>query len=80
MDNGSRTSLTVAHNNELADSFNSNGVTAANYHNLIEKGNSNSCSATFPGANAAGANFYLVKPVSQEVLIEHACVMCGLPK
>lgn len=59
-DNGSRTSLTVAYNDQVADSFNSNGVTAANYHNLIEKGNSNSYLATYPGATAAGANFYLL--------------------
>ncbi|MGI4746545.1 MAG: TonB-dependent receptor [Janthinobacterium lividum] len=59
-DNGSRTSLTVAYNNEVADSFNSNGVTAANYRNFIEKGNSNSYSATYAGASAAGANFYLL--------------------
>jgi two-component system chemotaxis response regulator CheY len=30
-------------------------------------------------ARAAGANFYLVKPVSQERLVEHVSVMCGLP-
>ena len=30
-------------------------------------------------ARAAGANFYLVKPVSQERLAEHASIMCGLP-
>jgi two-component system, chemotaxis family, chemotaxis protein CheY len=30
-------------------------------------------------ASAAGANFYLVKPVSQERLVEHVSVMCGLP-
>ena len=30
-------------------------------------------------ARAAGANFYLVKPVSQEQLVEHVSVMCGLP-
>jgi two-component system, chemotaxis family, chemotaxis protein CheY len=30
-------------------------------------------------ARAAGANFYLVKPVSQAMLIEHVSVMCGLP-
>jgi two-component system, chemotaxis family, chemotaxis protein CheY len=29
-------------------------------------------------AVAAGANFYLVKPVSREVLLEHARLMCGL--
>jgi two-component system chemotaxis response regulator CheY len=30
-------------------------------------------------ARVAGANFYLVKPVSQERLVEHVSVMCGLP-
>jgi two-component system chemotaxis response regulator CheY len=30
-------------------------------------------------ARAAGANFYLVKPVRQEALVEHATIMCGLP-
>jgi two-component system chemotaxis response regulator CheY len=30
-------------------------------------------------ARAAGANFYLVKPVNQERLVEHASIMCGLP-
>ena len=30
-------------------------------------------------ARAAGANFYLVKPVSQERLVEQVSVMCGLP-
>lgn len=30
-------------------------------------------------ARAAGANFYLVKPVSQAALVEHVSVMCGLP-
>jgi two-component system, chemotaxis family, chemotaxis protein CheY len=29
-------------------------------------------------ARAAGANFYLVKPVGQDVLVEYASVMCGL--
>lgn len=29
-------------------------------------------------ASAAGANFYLTKPLSREVLIEHAALMCGL--
>jgi two-component system chemotaxis response regulator CheY len=29
-------------------------------------------------ARSAGANFYLVKPVKQETLVEHAAVMCGL--
>jgi two-component system chemotaxis response regulator CheY len=30
-------------------------------------------------ARAAGANFYLVKPVSQDALVEHVSVMCGVP-
>lgn len=30
-------------------------------------------------ARAAGANFYLVKPVSQDRLVEHVSIMCGLP-
>jgi two-component system chemotaxis response regulator CheY len=30
-------------------------------------------------ACAAGANFYLVKPVSQERLVEHVSIMCGRP-
>jgi two-component system, chemotaxis family, chemotaxis protein CheY len=30
-------------------------------------------------ARAAGANFYLVKPVSLERLVEHVSIMCGLP-
>ena len=30
-------------------------------------------------ARAAGANFYLVKPVSQETLVEHVAMLCGLP-
>lgn len=28
-------------------------------------------------AAAAGANFYLTKPLSKEVLLEHAALMCG---
>ena len=30
-------------------------------------------------ARAAGANFYLVKPVRQDTLVEHVTIMCGLP-
>ncbi|MFX8410477.1 hypothetical protein ABTL60_19605, partial [Acinetobacter baumannii] len=30
-------------------------------------------------AREAGANFYLVKPVSQASLLEHASLMCGGP-
>lgn len=33
----------------------------------------------FAAAQAAGANFYLVKPISQQALVEHAALMCGLP-
>jgi two-component system, chemotaxis family, chemotaxis protein CheY len=29
-------------------------------------------------ARAAGANFYLIKPVSQALLVEHVSIMCGL--
>jgi two-component system chemotaxis response regulator CheY len=29
-------------------------------------------------ARAAGGNFYLVKPLSQESLIRHASLMCGV--
>ncbi len=29
-------------------------------------------------ARAAGANFYLVKPVNQALLVEHVSIMCGL--
>jgi two-component system chemotaxis response regulator CheY len=29
-------------------------------------------------ARAAGANFYLVKPVRPEALVEHATIMCGV--
>ena len=30
-------------------------------------------------ARSAGANFYLVKPVSQELLVQHVAIMCGAP-
>ena len=29
-------------------------------------------------ARAAGGNFYLVKPISQETLIEYAAMLCGV--
>jgi two-component system chemotaxis response regulator CheY len=29
------------------------------------------------GARAAGANFYLVKPVSSDILVEHVALLCG---
>lgn len=30
-------------------------------------------------ARSAGANFYLVKPVRQDTLVEHVALMCGIP-
>ena len=30
-------------------------------------------------ARSAGANFYLVKPVGQDTLVQHVSIMCGLP-
>lgn len=30
-------------------------------------------------ARAAGANFYLVKPVQQAALVEYVSILCGLP-
>ena len=30
-------------------------------------------------AQAAGANFYLVKPITQDVLVDHVSMLCGLP-
>lgn len=30
-------------------------------------------------ARSAGANFYLVKPVTQDALVRHATILCGLP-
>lgn len=35
--------------------------------------------ADFDAARAAGANFYLVKPIDREVLVEFAAMFCGLP-
>ena len=34
-------------------------------------------SQDFAGARAAGANFYLVKPVSREKLVEYTAMLCG---
>jgi len=31
-------------------------------------------------ARAAGANFYLVKPVPQDILVDCAAMLCGLPR
>jgi two-component system chemotaxis response regulator CheY len=33
----------------------------------------------FHAARAAGANFYLVKPLSHAVLLEHVALLCGPP-
>jgi len=55
-ENGSRTSLTVSYNDQV-NNFLTN-PTQAQYQTLIEKGNSNSYSATYAGVNATGANFY----------------------
>lgn len=33
----------------------------------------------FAAAQAAGANFYLVKPIGPDALVEHARLMCGIP-
>jgi len=30
-------------------------------------------------ARSAGANFYLVKPISRKALVEHAALLCGIP-
>ena len=35
--------------------------------------------ADFDAARAAGANFYLVKPIDRELLVEFASMFCGLP-
>lgn len=34
--------------------------------------------ADFEAARVAGANYYLVKPVSQQTLVEVACMLCGV--
>jgi two-component system chemotaxis response regulator CheY len=33
----------------------------------------------FDAARVAGANFYLVKPIDRQVLVEFAAMFCGLP-
>jgi two-component system, chemotaxis family, chemotaxis protein CheY len=35
--------------------------------------------ADFDAARSAGANFYLVKPIDRELLVEFAAMLCGLP-
>jgi two-component system, chemotaxis family, chemotaxis protein CheY len=34
----------------------------------------------FEAARAAGANFYLVKPIDREALVEFAAILCGVPR
>ncbi len=34
----------------------------------------------FEAARAAGANFYLVKPIDRETLVEFAAILCGVPR
>lgn len=34
----------------------------------------------FEGARAAGANFYLVKPIDRQTLLEFAAMLCGVPQ
>ena len=34
----------------------------------------------FAAARAAGANFYLVKPIAQSVLVDHVTLLCGPPE
>jgi two-component system chemotaxis response regulator CheY len=34
----------------------------------------------FAAARAAGANFYLVKPIAQDVLVDYAALLCGGPE
>ena len=36
--------------------------------------------ADFDAARAAGANFYLVKPIDPETLVEFAAMFCGIPR
>lgn len=38
-----------------------------------------SAAADFAAARAAGANFYLVKPVERELLVQFARMLCGVP-
>jgi two-component system chemotaxis response regulator CheY len=34
----------------------------------------------FDAARAAGANFYLVKPIAQDVLVDYVALLCGPPE
>jgi two-component system chemotaxis response regulator CheY len=33
----------------------------------------------FAAAREAGANFYLVKPISQKILLDYVLMLCGVP-
>ena len=39
-----------------------------------------SAQADFDAARAAGANFYLVKPIAPETLVEFAAMFCGITR
>jgi two-component system chemotaxis response regulator CheY len=39
-----------------------------------------SAQADFEAARIAGANYYLVKPITQAKLVEFASVLCGVPR
>jgi two-component system, chemotaxis family, chemotaxis protein CheY len=36
--------------------------------------------ADFDAARVAGANFYLVKPIEPDTLVEFAAMFCGIPR
>jgi len=39
-----------------------------------------SAESDFGAARAAGANYYLVKPIDQAKLVEYAAMLCGVPR
>ena len=39
-----------------------------------------SAQTDFAAARAAGANYYLVKPINREMLVEFATMLCGVPR
>ena len=39
-----------------------------------------SAETDFAAARAAGANYYLVKPIGREMLVEFASMLCGVPR
>jgi two-component system chemotaxis response regulator CheY len=36
--------------------------------------------ADFAAARAAGANYFLVKPIDRETLVDYAAMLCGVPR